>query len=120
MRLVIFLHLIFVITACSENKKWPSQQEQQYAPNTKTELGFIVSNVTTDEVADILEKYPHAKVRVIHPRQSIYEFYGLTEIQIHTDLPQVLTAKNQFFVPQNYDLQSPSENTDLQVDQCAN
>ncbi len=87
-------------TGCSakHSKSIPEKNRVREAPKSDQETGLVVSGVCEDKMADLIEKNPEIRVRVINKNHCNYEVWGVEQDKLQRLIndPKVVIEKNRY------------------------
>lgn len=94
-QLVAGVLIALTLSACG-NKNLFSGHERTQAPRGKGDVGILVEKSSEKEIANLLEKYPTAQVRVLSKAHGLYEIFGVNKAQVKAEVAGPVTD-NKFF-----------------------
>lgn len=99
--------MAFVMSGCGSKI---DHQEVKKAPKNNSELGWIATNVTSEQHIEIMQMHPAGSFRN-HGKGFAYEYRGLSKAEILEIAPEAHVEKNKFIPPQSaYQInQAPAE-----------
>lgn len=77
-KLVLFAAVSLTLSACGKNNGViPESRKVHRAPQSQREVGVIVSGLSVEDMADLLDKEPQLTVRVVNQEHNLYEVHGM-------------------------------------------
>lgn len=102
MKKTLLLTALMGLTACGGGKLSSySDRERATAPQTKEQMGLLVSQTEEAELITLLKSEPRAQFRTLNAQHGLYEVYGLSEEKIRQYLHHSPISKNDF-IPFDY------------------
>ncbi len=91
--------LMAVLAASSvhcSRQEIPQQNIRKHSPQSETDVGYVVSGIKADELANLVQMNPDATVRTVNLQHQIYEIFNSSENEIRSFSDSAEIQKNSF------------------------
>lgn len=84
------------MSACSQRQGLWQERSRTQPPQNAQDVGVILDGAQQEQVLNVLEKNPNARVRVLNSRHGLYEIYGVDSDSIKSQVDGTV-EQNEFF-----------------------
>lgn len=92
---VMWLLISSVLGACAPNKH---KTFRLSAPQGPSDTGLVAELEDRAAVDIIKKRFPQTEIRPLSPRHNLYEFFGLSEVELKSAVKVRFTTKNTYYM----------------------